>query len=760
MRRIGQLSIVFLMLISLSISVLADAPQIEVIDPNGGEILYIDTNYYIDVNLYDADAGNDLLLSIYNSQYSEGAGSYQYALIVDYNANNFCPNHAAGVEFSCIYDWDLSRHYYDVSDENLFYWGYMDNNRANNYVWDSSGNDNNLTNLSSDGNVADFNTEAGACIDGNCYTFIEYENDQIKLLNPDISFEQGSIMGWFNPDDWAAYTYNLIQWNNQNDITLGGVVLNLTESTVYFNIYDADGTTQCAINESVSGFVGWHHIAATWANGSNGRIYIDGNLSASTCSIRGANFAYSPAMDLYLGWNSSATYRHDYNGEIDRIAIYDKQIGSQTILNEVGMGRVFGGDYYIDANISDGTSEATDSSDAFFTVGGTEITIKQPKDEATHDLIYSWNLTIVGEAASQDFSGVLGDQNLLISNDINYSLYIDTNDSSYYGRSYLLTLPSPQETYILQPYLPKVVDSIETTIHSIRKEDLTAVAGIRVDINKVIESAEQVISSHITDLRGEALAYFLLGQTYEITVYDQNGGFLFAGDYTQTTYSDLYIYIDTEEFVLTSGFYQPIYVTFSPFQRIITDTEQTFTQTIRQDSADFNQVRVVVTNVQAGVDTNVLVIDSYQDINFGGGVTEITLDFNMGDFSPARDANEFTVTVYVFFPSGGVTVRSKTYYYTPSQPWFVLARLIPAEIGCDANDPVCPTAIFIAVFLSIILTVVVIGTFETFRTISGAVIIFLAFIGMFTYLGWVHIVLAAIMGIGGLFLLFTTWRHD
>jgi len=740
-------------LVLFSGTVFSASPSIQILDPNGWEAITNDTNYGIDFNVSDADS-DELLCSIYYTPQSSGAGSYGYAIVKDWNVTNtqYCPNYSgdSSTEYTCIWDWNLSKRFVDVSDEDLVVYFPMDYNvNSEGYLTDYSQNDYNGTVVGADFNTSD-------CVDGNCFHFEDADNDAIQTNNLSISWEEGTLMGWFNPDDWTS-TEAFMGWKSTSN-EYDGINLIIAGGDVYGQLYENGGGASpvCNLTSDVSGFSGWHHITMTWKNGGQCHLYVDTILGESSSTIT-ANMSFSNPHRIRIGDDGIFSPNYKYDGLADEVKVYKRQLTLSEIEADYNRISVRDGEYFIDANCMDGWvgTEVTDSSDKFFSIGGVELIVKKPLDEATGEEIYAYSIAITGEAGTQDYNNLIVDQNAMILNDVNYTIRIDTNDTTYYGRTFYISVPDGTDSYELQPYLVKVADAIETTIHTIDSSTLLAVSGIKIETYKVINSVDRLISSFLSDSKGEALGYFLLGHTYTLYVYDSDGALLLSGDYTQTTTTDLYIYIDETSPYFVSGYRHYVDANFSPTSRVFTDVNAILTQTIYSSGTDFNRVHIFVTRG----DANVFDANALRDVNYSLTATIYihSIDFN----SLSGDANAFTVTLHIYTNDGNVWIRSHYYYFRGEETWITIARTgVREELGCSPDSSVCVGSIILSLLLSMVFTASVIFKVESFRTVSSSIILFMVFIALFTFLNWIPLALAGLMGIAGFFMMVSQWRHD
>lgn len=578
MKRIVLGLMLFLFSVSYSF---AASPVIKVLDPNGGEAIASGTIYGIDFNVLDADA-DELFVSLYYTEYSEGAGSYQYVIVKDWNATNSqnCPNYSvSSTEYTCTWNWDTNKYYTDVSDANLLMYFPMDYNvTSEGYITDYSHNDWNAVNLiGSAVQGSDFNTTD--CVDGNCRRFYKAGGNDAgnsikaeQLIN--VSYEEGTFMGWFKPDSWNSYE-GLMSYVKENDITYGSIQLQVVQTgggAIYFTIYDQDHAAKCSPTFNVTGYTGWHHLAATWKNNGTCVLYVDG-VQRSSGAITNANMNYSPLHYFRIGDNGSYTYNYDFNGNADEVKVYSRQLSGTEVMADYNRLKVADNRYYLDANVMDGWNgtKTTDSSNGEFAIGSGTVIIKVPKDEKTLANISTFDVRVIG-TLSQDFNGLTADKNVVISIGEDYRIIVDSNEEGYYQRNYYVHLTETDESITIQPYLPDQTNGLLVWMYLIDPNTNQRIPDILIRVYKSISGYGTVeVESIKTDSSGAANLAFIALDTYTIKYYD--GDTLLKTDTLNPSSTTYYSYIDTGTITTPDTNMSVINVTFTPNRYLYPPTD-------------------------------------------------------------------------------------------------------------------------------------------------------------------------------------------
>lgn len=720
------------LLISLGF-VQAASPVIKVLDPNGGEAIESGTTYSIDFNVQDADS-DELLVSLYYTEYSEGSGSNQYPIIKDFNATNSvnCPNYSdSATEYTCTYDWNLLKPSTNLLSSGIVTYFPLDSNtNAEGYVVDFSNNDLNAV----DSNATDLNTSD--CLDGNCWRF-DYEGyygkkGSLKVSKVNVSYEEGTFAGWFKADDWTAIN-NFINYYNQNDITYSSISIGTNGGNLRGIIYDGDKLIKCEITYDVSALTDWHHVAFTWKNNGRCYIYLDG-VEVTEGLVTDANMNFAPLFDLKIGFNSSFTYKVGFNGNADEIKVYSRQLSETEVMTDYNRLKVSDGKYFLDATVIDnyGGTETTDSSDGEFLIGSGTITVNVPKDEKTLESISSFDIRVIG-TLSQDFNGLTSSQEVVVTLDEDYRVIVDSNSEGYYQRNYYVKLTESNPTTTIQPYLADQNNGLLTWMYLIDPNTNQRIPDILIKVLKSISGEGTTeVESIKTDSSGAANLAFIALDTYTIEYYQD--GTLLKTDTLNPSSTTYYSYIDTGEVTIPDMNMSIINVTFTPNRYLSPPSEDaniSFDVNISIETGDGNAVWIYARQIDR-------IVYSLYDNNAVWDGKDYAIDINQTDLNawiPLR------VQVVI-----STTKQTSSFYKTfeviktGEHEWKIdiAAAGFLSEVGYMGG-------ILVALFTYL---AIMIGATRWLQVnAAGGAAIGAAVFGIFTYLGFIPIWIFAIVGV-------------
>ena len=322
-----------------------------------------------------------------------------------------------------------------------------------------------------------------------------------------------------------------------------------------------------------------------------------------------------------------------------------------------------------------------------------------------------------------------------VNYDTNAAFLIDFN-TSYFTRNYFFDLDKNITFFLLQPRLPLVANSIQSTLFTIDNFTRDTVPEIVIQAIRTIAGEEVIIESTISDSTGTATMSFVANLDYTLRFLDADGKILSEGPLGPKS-TVLYAFIGTAEinFVLTPV--GELVIQWIPNASSI-DANTNFTVRFNQI---INQVDLNITTLTVRIsqgDTNFFV----QDFNFLGTDTNIFQDVNV------LDANEFSfmiVTITAQTPDGNFTKEfSYILVFTAGGSLVKNIQSLKTELG--------PTVVLI---IAVIITLFTIAGFAKVATTDfnwlGLVALFV--LGIFTYFLWIPLTIylvAILMGGAGL----------
>ena len=150
--------------------------------------------------------------------------------------------------------------------------------------------------------------------------------------NSVIDFSQPLLINTFSVSFWINSTSTASQrilgnpyggagdygWNIRIEATTGHLEVE----------WSANGTNPIILDTATSVIDGnWHHIVATWDEGSQ-KIYID-NVPEASSTNASDQYATTDTFKIGANWNNTA----HYNGKLDQVRIYNTALGSGDVTN-------------------------------------------------------------------------------------------------------------------------------------------------------------------------------------------------------------------------------------------------------------------------------------------------------------------------------------------------------------------------------------------------------------------------------------------
>lgn len=234
-------------------------------------------------------------------------------------------------------DWDVFVHnigatYNTDPSVDLVAW-YRFNGNAN----DFSGNGYNGTIVSPGGannvtSISDRNTTASSAYQFNGTGRVDFEITSNSTLN---NLSQLTVMGWVNIasftgtanyEDRALISTNIADGQSFN-------ILLTKDQGIFANVYDNTGTpigVAVAPNYTYAPLANWAHVALTYENGVNTKVFYNGNVAGTIATWGNSTFDLSNRR-YTIGAQGSTTgsiFTNDYkmNGGIDDVRIYKRAL--------------------------------------------------------------------------------------------------------------------------------------------------------------------------------------------------------------------------------------------------------------------------------------------------------------------------------------------------------------------------------------------------------------------------------------------------
>jgi len=155
--------------------------------------------------------------------------------------------------------------------------------------------------------------------------------DYINIENFDVSnFEEITISFWFNNFNAPSGNEFLV-----SNLHTGGDDLRVQLKSNNIEVNFDDGTedkSTIAFTDNNS----WHHLLIT-TNGTHHLVYLDNNLEDT--SANSFDFSSSTLTDLYLGGRYSLDTALNYNGSLDEVMIFNRELSTSDINNIYNLNR-------------------------------------------------------------------------------------------------------------------------------------------------------------------------------------------------------------------------------------------------------------------------------------------------------------------------------------------------------------------------------------------------------------------------------------
>jgi len=384
------------------------------------------------------------------------------------------------------------------------------------------------------------------------------------------------------------------------------------------------------------------------------------------------------------------------------------------------------------------------------------LTVLYPKNEETLlEIDENWRIDITQNLYSS-FTELNSSKIIyLLPNTASaFNVKIQDMNGNYFARTYAKQYPGNPLTDTLQPYLVSTATGLLTTVNTVNSLNLLPVSSINIKIYKFISGLGRTYVEEITtDDKGQSLILLVLNDDYEFEIY-QSGSFL-RTDTINATSNTIYVKIP-----ITIGdrnfTYYSIDTNFLPKRsRLITsDANLRQTTTLHNygtSTATFNTIKIWATNTDrngiAGNDLNL-----YIRI-FNSPANPFVNNIGINTTTKKVDGNSYDTNgllkVYVLVTASDGNTQLTTYTYSLPNPRSLYEGLsvdVKGFFGCSSTDPLtpCPGLLLIALFLSIIFTIGL--AIETgYGSMEAMGIMFLVFMGLFTFFEYVPYLLYGIM---------------
>lgn len=369
------------------------------------------------------------------------------------------------------------------------------------------------------------------------------------------------------------------------------------------------------------------------------------------------------------------------------------------------------------------------------------LRILRPKDEIFNTTIdKNWGIDIGGDMVAHITNINTDYYDINWTNDVEKTYIIDVYDMNgeYNKRRYALVVPAAPFTYYeLQPYLINKNQGTSVLLHTLSVVNSSVLPFIRIKVWKNIgEPTIRLVEDVITDDKGEAYVFLENNGLYTFdTYYDSN---IFIKQFNITaTKPNIYLYLDLGGTItpIDIGGISASWTPISPSIKAATTGTTNFTATLHNSD---NKSISITTTIKT---TSGINLDTPQTWT---GTTTHTFTFTADN----ADMNEslVIVTMQVTTIDGNTHTFTKTYYTTNSfganyNIFWGLSTGLKQDFRCssDSNIPCFPLltlAIIITIAFGLYLSNLA-GQFGS-QNIS---IIFTIILGLFTYLGWVPIIL-------------------
>jgi hypothetical protein len=373
------------------------------------------------------------------------------------------------------------------------------------------------------------------------------------------------------------------------------------------------------------------------------------------------------------------------------------------------------------------------------------LRILRPKDEIFNTLIDgNWGIDIGGDMVAHiiDINADYYDINWI--NNIEKTYVIDVYDMNeeYNKRRYTIVAPATPFTYYeLQPYLINKNRGSPVLIHTLSAVNSSVLPFIRIKVWKNIgEPTIRLVEDVITDDKGEAYVFLEYNGIYIFDTYYDNNIFIKEFNITATK-PNIYLYLDLGSIpipIIVGGL-SASFTPISPSIKSLTTGTTTFTATLHNSD---NLPISITTTIKT---TNGIDLDSPQTWT---GTTGNTFTFTVNN----EDMNETLVItkIQVTTIDGNTYVYQKTYYTTNSfganyNIYWGFSTGLKQDLKCstDPNIP-CFPLLTLAIIITIIFGLYLSSLAGQFGS-QNISIIFAILLGLFTYVGWVPIILMGVV---------------
>ena len=399
-----------------------------------------------------------------------------------------------------------------------------------------------------------------------------------------------------------------------------------------------------------------------------------------------------------------------------------------------------------------------------FTYSPITLTVLYPKNEETlAQITETWKISITQNLyASYNNLNATKIVYLLPNTSNPYNIKVSDTNGNYFPRTYAKIYPGNPLTDTLQPYLIDTTTGLLTTIRTVNAYNNQPVTDITIKIYKYISDLGRTyVEQVVTDAKGEALTYAVLGSEYEYEIYD--GTTLLRTD--KITASSNIVYIRIADTIYTEPVFDDfsIVTSFNPTNQSLYSYNNQLIQTI--NFKDYNStdtiskiyVKVLNTDVN-GIDGNNIYVYS-NSFDYNGDDIINTIDLN--STAQTLDGNWYDTNGYlkveVIITINGVNYTDFIYYkpYTQKTAIEVIGIGSRTFWGCTGTDPniPCPNQLFVALFISFIITAGVAVGLNAYNP-TGLGITFLLLLGVFTWFTYIPILVYGLLVAGGIVIIF------
>lgn len=367
----------------------------------------------------------------------------------------------------------------------------------------------------------------------------------------------------------------------------------------------------------------------------------------------------------------------------------------------------------------------------------TKVLLKKPLDEEELFELTPFDVS-VNSGPDQNYTGFSVDFNFMIFTNTFPILIVAIDfNTSYFDRGYDVNADGTFQE--IQPYLINSANGISVTLFSKLFSNFSTFENLRVQSFKDIGGSDTLVESVITDSKGEALMSFIVNDTYKLRAFLPSGEFLVESEIVATN-NQLFAYVDIATITIGLPVTRSTIVLFRPRAgRVLAGT--VLEQEVTYNTGTATMIRIIYENN----DVNILDHNFTSSIGSGFSTTLTVSDLN-------ADANfVIRVTVIVQFNDGSEFIATTTYSIPlPRRDVLQLFLDIRADFGCS-TDPASPCffTMLVSFFIALAACVAIFLKLGGFN-VKGIALIFMIVIGLFTYIGWFHGLLFAIMFVGAI----------